>query len=148
MFFGTFGKGHGKGKKLGSRGNPARRARTVSLNLERLEDRMQPSVTAFLLQTDHSLLEQATAGQTLLSPAGTILSISAVTDSSSQSDVFAVTSDSHLWEDNTSGWSLLSTGSFQQLSAATNSAGHAVVFAVPLRQLPMGVRLSVRRRLV
>ncbi len=130
MFFGIFGKGRGNGNKRVSRRTPARRARTVSLNLEQLEERLQPSVSAFLLQTDHSLLEQTSAGQTMLSPAGTILSISAATDSAGQADVFAVTSDRRLWEHTAAGWALLSTGSFQQISAARNAAGNTVVFAV------------------
>ena len=66
----------------------------------------------------------------LLSPAGTILAISTVTDHTGANDVFAITSDNHLWEHTPSGWALLSIGTFRQISAATNKAGGAVVFGV------------------
>ena len=129
MFFGIFGKGRGNGNKRVSRRTPARRARTVSLNLERLEERLQPSVSAFLLQTDHSLLAQTSAGQTMLSPAGTILSISAATDSTGQADVFAVTSDRRLGNTRPpAGCS--SPPAPSSRSAARNAAGNTVVFAV------------------
>ncbi|HVS36831.1 MAG TPA: RHS repeat-associated core domain-containing protein [Gemmataceae bacterium] len=69
-------------------------------------------------------------GWAMLSPGGTILSISAVTDSSGGDDVFAVTADTHLWEHTPSGWTMLSVGSFQQISAGLNAAGQAVVYGV------------------
>jgi V8-like Glu-specific endopeptidase len=84
----------------------------------------------FALFADGSLRERTTAGWQELSPAGTILSISAITDAQGNDDVFAVTADSHLWEHTPAGWAMLSSGSFQQLSAATNKSGNAVVFAV------------------
>ena len=84
----------------------------------------------FAVRTDHSLWEHTTTGWQNLSPAGTILSISSITDAAGQDDVYAVTADSHLWEHTPAGWAMLSAGSFQQLSAATNSSGNAVIFAV------------------
>jgi hypothetical protein len=84
----------------------------------------------FYVQTDGSLYEKSGAAPQLLSPAGTILSISSVTDASGQADVYAITSDHHLWEFRPPGWISLSVGSFKQLSAATNLAGNAIIFAV------------------
>ena len=91
----------------------------------------------FAVAADNSLWEHTmtnpavpTDGWALLSPAGTILSISSVTDGAGQADVFAVTADHHLWEHSAGGWAELSTGSFQQISAATNLSGNAVVFGV------------------
>lgn len=85
----------------------------------------------FVLGTDGSVTQYDPAsGVTVLSPAGTILSISAVADGSAANDLFAVTADHHLWEHAPTGWAMLSAGSFQQLSAATNKTGAAVVFAV------------------
>ena len=85
----------------------------------------------FAVFADHSLQEHTAAGWQTLSPAGTILSISAITDAAGQDDVYAITADSHLWEHTPAGWAMLSAGSFQQISAATNKSGNAVVFAVP-----------------
>ena len=86
----------------------------------------------FVLGADGSLTQyDPVGGVTLLSPAGTVLSISAAADGAGADDVFAVTSDRHLWEHTPAGWSLLSVGAFQQISAATNKSGGAVVFAVP-----------------
>ena len=86
----------------------------------------------FVLGADGSLTQyDPVSGVTPLSPAGTILSISAVADGSGANDVFAVTADRHLWEHTPAGWALLSIGSFQQMSAATDKSGGAVVFAVP-----------------
>jgi hypothetical protein len=89
------------------------------------------TTTVAVLKSDGSLWQDAPGvGLQLLSPAGTILSISAVTDGAGNADVYAVTSDHHLWEHTPTSWLYLSAGSFQQLSAATNSAGNAVIFAV------------------
>ena len=77
---------------------------------------------------DHSLMEYnpAFAGGSLnLSPAGTILSVSA----GAADEVFAVTSDNHLWA-HTASWAILSTGSFASLSGAKNTAGQGDLFAV------------------
>ena len=84
----------------------------------------------FAVLADHSLWEDATTDSQELSPAGTILSISAVTDHAGQDDVFAITADNHLWEHTPTGWSMLSIGSFQQISAAANKSGNAIVFGV------------------
>jgi FG-GAP-like repeat len=88
-------------------------------------------IDTVVLHTDGSLTEfDPSAGLQPLSPAGTILSISAITDGAGNADVYAVTSDHHLWEHTATGWAILSAGSFLQLSAATNAAGNAVIFAV------------------
>jgi Bacterial Ig-like domain (group 3) len=87
--------------------------------------------TTAVLKSDGSLWQYtAASGLQLLSPAGTILSVSAIADSAGNADFYAVTADHHLWEHTVAGWAFLSAGSFQQLSAATNAAGKAVVFAV------------------
>jgi uncharacterized protein (TIGR03118 family) len=109
---------------------------TAGINREQdgLFGSLTPTAAAeafFTLKTDGSLTQNDTGGGSqLLSPAGTIQSISAVTDGGALHDVFAITADRHLWEHTPAGWSLLSTGAFQQISAATNSSGAAVVFAV------------------
>ncbi|HBI43672.1 MAG TPA: hypothetical protein DDY78_12605 [Planctomycetales bacterium] len=93
-----------------------------------------PRPTAVLGSNGSLSLLSPTGASQLLSPAGTILSTSAVTDGSGHTDVYAITSDHHLWEHSPGlpgdGWAILSVGSFQQISAATNSAGNAVVFAM------------------
>jgi hypothetical protein len=89
--------------------------------------------TAFVLRADHSLAEYSQAGLVELSPAGTILAISAASDGPGKQAVFVITSDGHLWEhspDIPGGWALISSGSFQSISAATNSAGSPVAFGV------------------
>ena len=82
----------------------------------------------FAVLTDDSLWENSPSipgGWRLLSPSGTILSISAgPTD-----EVFAITSDSHLWEYSASGWSFLSSGSFASVNAGANPEGEGDVFA-------------------
>ena len=85
--------------------------------------------------TDHSLWEYSSlnvGGWVMLSPTGTILSVSAVTDSAGRDDAFAVTaSGDNLWEHSpNAGWVQLSIGSFQQVSAGLNGAGQAVVYGV------------------
>ncbi len=92
-----------------------------------------PPPPVFVVGTDGSLSgENYTApGWATLSPAGTILSISAVTDAAGISDVFAITTTGNsLWERTASGWVELSDGYFQQISATTDAAGNAVVFGV------------------
>jgi Bacterial Ig-like domain (group 3) len=87
--------------------------------------------TTAVLKSDGSLWQYtAASGLQLLSPAGTILSVSAIADSAGNADFYAVTADHHLWEHTVAGWAFLSAGSFQQISAATNAAGNAVIFAV------------------
>ncbi len=89
------------------------------------------TTTVAVLKSDGSLWQDGPGvGLQLLSPAGTILSISSVTDGAGNVDVYAVTSDHQLWEHTPTSWLYLSAGSFLQLSAATNLAGNAVVFAV------------------
>jgi hypothetical protein len=68
----------------------------------------------------------------LLSPAGTIASVSAITDSNGIDNCYAiVTANNNLWRHTSNqGWSQLSTGSFQQVSAGLNAAGQAVSYSV------------------
>jgi Putative Ig domain len=91
----------------------------------------------FGLLTNGALYEQShtfgtDTGFTLLSPAGTIKYISAITDSGGVDNVYAITtSGNNLWQHtSTRGWQQNSTGSFQQVSAGLNSAGQADVYAV------------------
>ena len=95
---------------------------------------MVPSGTpnpAFTVNNDHSLWEQTTTGWQLLSPSNTISSVSAVTNGAGQADAFAIEHQGQtLWEYTPAGWSELSTGQFQQVSAAVNAAGQAVVYGV------------------
>jgi hypothetical protein len=83
---------------------------------------------------DDSLWEKTSAGWVMLSPAGTILSASAVTDAAGHDVAFAITADHNLWQHSAAlpgdGWALVSAGDFQSVSAATNSAGSAVAFGV------------------
>jgi PKD repeat protein len=135
MFFGLFGRDRRNGRTKVSQGKTARARRTAFLNLERLEERLVPSLAApaslvSVLQADHSLWALTSAGEQQLSPAGTIVSTSTVTDGNGQTDVFAVASDRSLWEYGAAGWRNLSTGYFGQISAAVNAAGDAVVFGV------------------
>ncbi len=71
----------------------------------------------------------------MLSPAGTIAAIASATDNAGFDVVFAITSNSQLWEHSDElpgdGWEMLSAGSFLSISAAVNDAGDAVVVAVP-----------------
>ncbi len=71
-------------------------------------------------------------GLTLLSPAGTIESVSAVTDQSGVVNCYAiVTTGNNLWLNRSNvGWTQLSTGSFQQVSAGLNAAGQALLYSV------------------
>ncbi len=74
----------------------------------------------FYVGTDDSLHESGVS--TPLSPAGTILSASAVTDNAGNDDVYVITTAGHqLWE-HTTVWSQVSAGSYQQISATTNAA--------------------------
>ena len=135
MFLGLFGRDRRNGRTKASAGKTARARRTASLNLERLEDRLVPSSAApasplSVLQADNSLWALTSAGAPRISPAGTIVSTSAVTDGAGQTDVFAVASDHSLWEHGAAGWRELSTGYFGQISAAVNASGGAVVFGV------------------
>ncbi len=92
-----------------------------------------------VLHTDGSLTEIDPSGVShLLSPAGTIRAISTVLDVHGQTDVFAISTglmgaqyNNTLWEYIPSfGWSQLSSGAFQQISAALNSAGASIVFGL------------------
>lgn len=66
----------------------------------------------------------------MLSPAGTVLSVSAVTDGAAGEVVYAITADRHLWEHTPSAWAFLSAGAFQSVSAGRNGTGQAIVFGV------------------
>ncbi|HVS34819.1 MAG TPA: putative glycoside hydrolase [Gemmataceae bacterium] len=95
-----------------------------------MNESSQPPDTVFSLRTDDSLWQRTASGWQQLTPAGAVVSISAITDASGNDDVYAVAANRNLWEHTPSGWAMLSAGSFQQLSAATNASGAAVVFAV------------------
>jgi hypothetical protein len=95
----------------------------------------------FGVLTDGSLWEQDPAGAGLnvgwteLSPAGTIQSVSAVTDSTGADVAFAIIQTpgftGTVWEHtDAAGWVQLSSGSFRQVSGGRNAAGKAIVFAV------------------
>src|SRR4051794_35156955 len=101
MSFELFSRKRRNGRNKACHVQKARPRRTVSLNLERLEDRMVPSATPnpiAILQSDNSLWEMTAGGTQLLSPAGTILTTSTVTDGSGNTDVFAISSDHTLWQ--------------------------------------------------
>ena len=73
------------------------------------------TTTVAILKSDGSLWQDGPGvGPQLLSPAGTILSISSVTDGSGNVDVYAIPSDHHLWEHTPTSWLYLSAGSFKQ----------------------------------
>jgi hypothetical protein len=127
-----------------SRPASARRP-TARLQLEALETRLTPSATAVqtaVLKTDGELdlYSPQTGTFQVLSAAGTIGSVSASQNASGQTVVYAIAVGpdglghiNTLWEhrtDNPGGWTELSTGSFQQVSAATDVNGNAVAFAV------------------
>jgi hypothetical protein len=89
----------------------------------------------FGLTTNGALYKQTHSsgidtGLSLLSPAGTIKYISAVTDGAGNDNVYAITSDNNLWVHNPQQWLHISTGSFQQISAGLNSANQAIVYGV------------------
>ncbi|HVS40076.1 MAG TPA: Ig-like domain repeat protein [Gemmataceae bacterium] len=90
-----------------------------------------PDLGTAVLTTDGALWQISPTGAVLLlSPAGTIRAVSTVNDAAGNADVFAIAADESLWEHSAAGWAELSNGSFQQISAATNQAGAAVVFGV------------------
>jgi hypothetical protein len=81
---------------------------------------------AFALAADASLWEYR-GGWAELSPAGTILSISAGT----HDDVFAVAGDQSLWEFAHGGWRMLSpAGTITAIQAGVSATGADVVFAL------------------
>ena len=99
----------------------------ITPNITPVETPRPPAV----LGADGSLSLLYPGGKQLLSPAGTIAAVSAVTDASHGTDVYAIATAGHtLWEHTSAGWAEISAGYFQQISAATNSAGNAVVFGI------------------
>ena len=99
----------------------------ITPNIATVETPRPPAV----LGADGSLSLLYPGGNQLLSPAGTIAAVSAVTDASGGTDVYVITTAGHtLWEHTSAGWAEISAGYFQQISAATNSAGNAVVFGI------------------
>ncbi len=99
----------------------------ITPNITTVETPRPPAV----LGADGSLSLLYPAGMQLLSPAGAIAAVSAVTDASHGTDVYVITTAGHtLWEHKSAGWAEISGGYFQQISAATNSAGNAVVFGI------------------
>ncbi len=100
---------------------------------------MDGAAVVFGVLTDNSLWEEhdsfgLNTGWASLSPAGTILSISAVTDVSGNEWCYAIVATGHnLWLHGPafpSGWQEISNGSFQQISAGLNSAGQEIVYGV------------------
>jgi hypothetical protein len=97
---------------------------SVNVMLNQTQTRNQ----VFAVASDSSLWEYNLSTWQMLSPAGTILSISAA----ELGDVFALASDHSLWEHNAAGWHLLSpAGTISSISAVTDAAGQAVVYAIP-----------------
>jgi predicted outer membrane repeat protein len=91
----------------------------------------------FFRKKDNSLWQVAQGGTAvMLSPAGTILAITSVTDLAGFDVVFAITADRNLWQHSGAnpgnGSKELSAGLFGSVSAATNQSGNAVVFGVLL----------------
>jgi hypothetical protein len=82
----------------------------------------------FVLTNNQALYGQDPAGNwRLLSPAGTILSISTSTDATGHAEVFALATDHSLWVFRQGGWAILSpTGTINALSGSTGD----VVFAL------------------
>jgi hypothetical protein len=90
-----------------------------------------PTSATAVLMADGSLVQISGGTVQTLSPAGTILAISAALDGAGNTDVFAITTAGHnLWEHTATGWWQRSIGSFQSISAATNAAGDAVCFGI------------------
>ena len=95
-------------------------------------------IDTVVLHTDGSLTEFDSSGVPHpLSGAGTILAVSTTLDGSGATVFYAITSGAEgaqyqntLWEYASGVWSEVSSGFFQQISAASNSAGYAVVFGV------------------
>jgi preprotein translocase subunit SecB len=112
---------------------------TTASTLTIVESDPKPT-TAFALMSDHSLVEVFGGAPTLLSPAGTILAVGGVIDGFGADVAFVIAADHTLWEHNpdkagtgpfkSDGWALISIGSFQQISVATNLVGDAVAFGV------------------
>ena len=110
------------------------------MNFTGIESLLPPETSAAVLKANGELdlFSSLTGQQQVLSRAGTILAVSAVQAGDAATDVFAITTglagaqyQNTLWEFSTvTGWSLLSTGSFAEISAATNAAGQGVVFGV------------------
>ncbi len=99
----------------------------ITPNITTVETPRPPAV----LGADGSLSLLYPGGKQLLSPPGAIAAVSAVTDASGGTDVYVITTAGHtLWEHTSAGWAETSAGYFQQISAATNSAGNAVVFGI------------------
>ncbi len=122
----------------------SRPAPAVRLRLEALETRLTPSAavaqTAVLLTNGElDLFNPQTGTFQTLSPAGTISSVSAAQAAGGPTAVFAIPQgadaggNAHtLWEYNAAagGWSEISAGYFQQISAATDANGNPVVFGI------------------
>ena len=100
---------------------------------------VMPVLDTVILGKDGSLKEFDDSGSLVtISPAGTILSATSVLDGNGATVVYALTTglegaqfQNTVWEYTTrSGWTEMSSGFFQQISAATNSSGQPVVFGV------------------
>ena len=82
---------------------------------------------AFAVASDLSLWQYVGGAWTMLSPAGTIQSVSAAPGE----QVFAVPTDHSLWEHSGYGWQILSpAGTIQAVSAGSDPSGAGVAFAL------------------
>jgi hypothetical protein len=103
------------------------------------------SAVVFAVLADGSLWEQHTSagvdtGWAQLSPAGTVKSISAVTDVNGNEECYAIVTgaagpqyNNTLWLHGPAfpgGWVQISSGQFQQISAGLNAAGQALMYGV------------------
>ncbi len=102
-------------------------------------------VNTVVLKTDGSLVEfvNGAGSPQMLSGPGTIKAVSTVLDSTGQTVIFALTTGGNgaqynntLWEFSQGAWSQQTDAQFQfqQISAATNSSGKAIVFGVTTNQ--------------
>jgi hypothetical protein len=100
------------------------------------------SAVVFAIVADGSLWEQRSptgvdTGWTQLSGAGTVKSISAVTDVNGNDECYAIVTgaagpqfNNTLWLHIPTGWVQISSGQFQQVSAGLNSAGQALMYGI------------------
>ena len=85
---------------------------------------------AFVVAQDHSLWEEVDDGWFMVSPAGTILSVSTSATAADHLTGFAVAADHSLWEFQDS-WTMLSpAGTVLSTAAVADVSGNDVVFAI------------------
>ena len=88
-----------------------------------------------LYEQDPAIGTGLNQGFVLLSAAGTIVSVSAVTDLSGNPTAYAIVTNTHnLWEHSPAlpgnGWMEISSASFEQVSPGLNGAGQPVVYGI------------------